>query len=624
MAMPSANKFAYLSKNVPRVLLGGAPARCVLVMTATLASYGLSLAVEHWADQHVDLMVLAVAVTVMLARHEIERPARWRALPFLTVPAAAAAASYVGQKMALGSGTGDALFALALGGCIAARRFGAAWAEAGALATLPFVAALVTPFTYLGTATRAGWSAAIGLGAVVMTGAAALTARRLGLAKAAPPRAAAAASRGILRPSDKMAIQMAAAVGAAFLAGRHFQADHWQWPVLTAFIVCSGNRGRGDVLLKGTQRAIGASIGTAAATLLANDFGAGDKTAVIVIFCILALAVWLRPASYAYWAACITAALALVYGYFGQGGISVLEHRLEGIAIGAALGIAVSWYLLPIRTTDVLRRRTAALLASVADLLTAIRDHPAGISGSYVRSIAVASAEIQRAARPVTARARLARALHKTDRLAGLPDAARKCQAPAGILVELTRRDPGLARHPAVAPAHAAALANVGLARKALISRTIPELREITGTDGTGPDDRALRALACLSEALKRIAEALCKEHARAMRHSPRSTALTPSSPCAAARPAAPGKPSASGRALRPAPRDQPHPQDDPGKIDARPWSCVRRVCDTNAGIPGVPGWRGNLEVLRLPEEPGWPRSRLRNWNASARSCTRG
>jgi hypothetical protein len=206
------------------------------------------------------------------------------------------------------------------------------------------------------------------------------------------------------------------------------------------------------------------------------------------------------------------------------GGISVLEHRLEGIAIGAALGAAVSWYLLPIRTTDVLRRRTATLLASVADLLTAIRDHPAGVSRSYVRSIAVASAEIQRAAQPVTARARLARALHKTDRLAGLPDAARKCQAPAGILVELTRRDPGLARHPAVAPAHAAALANVGPARKALISRTVPDLRQITGTNGTKPaDDRALRALACLSEALKRITEALCKEHARALRHSPRS-----------------------------------------------------------------------------------------------------
>ena len=127
-------------------------------------------------------------------------------------------------------------------------------------------------------------------------------------------------------------------------------------------------------------------------------------------------------------------------------------------------------------------------------------------------------------AQPVTARARLARTLHKTDRLAGLPDAARKCQAPAGILVELTRRDRGLARRPAVAPAHATVLANVGLARKALISRTIPELREITGTDGTGSaDDRALRALACLSEALKRVTEAPYEEHARAVRHSPRS-----------------------------------------------------------------------------------------------------
>jgi len=122
-------------------------------MAATLACYGVALAVEHWDHQHVDLVVLAVAITIMLARGEIERPSRWRLLALLLLPAAAAAASYVGQKMAWSDHVG-VLFAQALGACIAVRRFGPAWSKAGPIVTLPFVAALVTPFTPQGR--RAG------------------------------------------------------------------------------------------------------------------------------------------------------------------------------------------------------------------------------------------------------------------------------------------------------------------------------------------------------------------------------------------------------------------------------------------------------------------------------------
>jgi len=489
-------------------------ARCALVMAATLACYGVALAVEHWEHQHVDLVVLAVAITVMLARGEIERPPRWRWLVLLLFPAAAAAASYVGQKMARTDHVGDVLFALALGGCIAVRRFGPAWTKGGAIVTLPFVAALVTPFTPQGTVSRALWSAAIALAAAVLTGVTVAIARRLRLVPAAPePPAPAGRSPGRLRPSDKLAMQMAVAVGLAFIAGRHFHSEHWQWPVLTAFIVCSGNAGRGDVVLKGLQRALGAAVGTAGATMIADYFGAGDKTAVVIIFCILAIAVWLRPANYAYWAACVTAALALIYGYFGQGGTAVLEQRVEGIAIGAAIGIGVSWFLLPIRTVDVLRRRAAALLEALTDLLVVMRDRPAEVGRSQVRSVAVASAAIEGVAKPIAARARVAKALHIQDRLAALPVAAAACQAPARALVQLTRQDSGLAAYPDVAPAHAAVLANVGLVRQSLRSRVAPELCVIA--DGAGQAgsarDRALGALTSLSGALGHIAEAVSR-----------------------------------------------------------------------------------------------------------------
>ncbi len=509
-------KFAKLIKTLPagNLFEPAALARCALVMAATLACYAVALAAEHWEHQHVGLVVLAVALTVMLARAEIARPSRWRWLALLLFPAAAAAASDVGQKMARADHVGDVLFALALGSCIAVRRLGPGWSKAGAIVTLPFVTALVTPFTTQGTASRALWSAAIAFAAAVLTIATVAIARRLRLVAAAAAAPPAGRTRGRLRPSDRLAVQMAVAVGAAFVAGRHFHSDHWQWPVLTAFIVCSGNAGRGDVVLKGLQRAAGAAAGTAAATMLAGYFGAGNKTAVVIIFCILTIAVWLRPVNYAYWAVCITAALALIYGYFGQGGTTVMEQRLEGIAIGAAIGIGVSWFLLPIRTIDVLLRRAAVLLEVLTDLLAAIRDRPAAVGRSQVRSVAVAAAAVDGAAKPIAARAWVAKALRKDDRLAALPGAAAACRAPARALVELTRTDCGLAARPAVAPAHAAVLANVGLVRQSLVSRVAPDLHAVTegGAGSAGPaGDRAVRALASLSAAVGHIAEAVSR-----------------------------------------------------------------------------------------------------------------
>ncbi len=45
---------------------------------------------------------------------------------------------------------------------------------------------------------------------------------------------------------------------------------------LTAFIVCSGNRGRGDVAHRAAMRLAGAGAGTLAATALSGVFTPGD------------------------------------------------------------------------------------------------------------------------------------------------------------------------------------------------------------------------------------------------------------------------------------------------------------------------------------------------------------
>ncbi|MGW0883998.1 FUSC family protein [Streptomyces sp. NPDC002671] len=145
-----------------------------------------------------------------------------------------------------------------------------------------------------------------------------------------------------------MAVQMAAAVAAAFALGRVLYDDHWPWLVLTAYVVASGNRGRMDVLRKGVERLVGACVGTLLATGVA-EAGITGHAAVAVLMAVLTVALWLRPLNYAYWAAGMTTALSLLLGYFGQDAASLLPTRLAAIALGAVPSVAAAWWLLPVQ-----------------------------------------------------------------------------------------------------------------------------------------------------------------------------------------------------------------------------------------------------------------------------------
>jgi hypothetical protein len=171
------------------------------------------------------------------------------------------------------------------------------------------------------------------------------------------------------RASGRMAAQMAAALAGAFAAGHLLFPEHWPWVVLTAFIVCNGARGRGDALHKGILRALGATGGTLLATLVAGTFAPGDRGSIVLIFVVLGVAVWLRPRNYAYWAGGVTAALSLLYGYFGQTAMPLLWTRMEAILVGAVIGAASAWFVMPFRTRDLLRRRTSTTLALLTDVL---------------------------------------------------------------------------------------------------------------------------------------------------------------------------------------------------------------------------------------------------------------
>ena len=166
-----------------------------------------------------------------------------------------------------------------------------------------------------------------------------------------------------------MGLAVAAAFGAAWL----IDPDHLVWAPLTAYLVSAHNRGRGDVLWKGTQRLVGALAGAAVATGLVGAFGPADDRAIVAVFVVVALAAALRPFGYVWWAALVTAGLAFLYGYFGQGS-ELIARRLLGIAVGGVIALAAAWFVGPIKTTDVARRRIGAVQRALAQVADGRRD----------------------------------------------------------------------------------------------------------------------------------------------------------------------------------------------------------------------------------------------------------
>ncbi|MFJ9247120.1 FUSC family protein [Streptomyces sp. NPDC101776] len=326
-----------------------------LTMTAVLLCWGTALWLERTAGLHTDVLVLAVALTLTLASTQRTADTRRRLTALVLLPVTAGASIFVGRLIASHYTLGAAVYTAGMALAIWIRRYGPAATKAGTLLALPLVTLLVVPGPALPAKAQSGlltwgWSALVGALACGTVWLVQGLGDRFGPEPwRAEPTAGPPPRRSRLhpRPSTRMALQMATGIAAAFIVGRLFFDDHWPWVVLTAYVAASGNRGRTDVLRKGVERLAGATVGTLLATGVAAIGVTGD-TSVALMFAVLAVALWLRPLNYAYWAAGMTCALSLLLGYFGQDAPHLLPTRLEGIAVGAVLSVVSAWWLLPV------------------------------------------------------------------------------------------------------------------------------------------------------------------------------------------------------------------------------------------------------------------------------------
>jgi len=339
-------------------------------MVAVLGSFGTALALHDIVGFGTTLIVLSVVLAMTLGRIEGHGSWQSRGVRLGTLVVVAIAGRYVAEVLFHHEVLGGALLAIGLSAPILLRRLGPVASRLGALMALPFVAVLTTPAVAAPSAHDGWWAPVVAIVAYVWVVAATTAAHRLGLLQDAPPTAVRRRAGRVLDASARMAIQMLVSPGLGLVVGERACDPQGPWVVIRAYVVNSGNRGRGDVLTKSVLRVLGALVGTTAATLIAGHVTAGSRASVVAIFVVLAIGTWLRPHGYAYWAGCVTAVLALLYGYYGTGQGDQLDVRLLAIVVGGVIAVAVSWLLLPVRTRDVARRRTAEVLAAVQDVLT--------------------------------------------------------------------------------------------------------------------------------------------------------------------------------------------------------------------------------------------------------------
>jgi hypothetical protein len=414
------------------ILLASLREACVTLLAA-LATLACALAIQPGPGPG----VLAVVLCLSLSRSQLDRDRRGRLEAAIALPAVALVAVGVGMLLHRAPWLGAAVFVTGMFISIWLRRFGPMARRAGSLIALPFVALLTTP--YIPSTSPSAVPAAlipvlVALLALLWVSALHTLARRVGfLPPGREPETTVTPPRGesSLRPiaSTRMAIQMAVALTVSFVTGYIFFSDRWAWIVLTAFIVLSGNRGRLDVAYKSVLRVIGAAAGTLLALSLSVHIGSHDATTVAMILGAVFFGVWLRPLGYAWWALFVTLALALLQGFAGSSPTAILWPRLEEIVIGATIGVVTAWFVLPVRSTVVLRRRIGDALAALSEALDPAT--PARIPDHFVAATAGVEqlSPAFRASRLATKRMRR---VHPADWI----DALVACRLPALALIK--------------------------------------------------------------------------------------------------------------------------------------------------------------------------------------------
>jgi uncharacterized membrane protein YccC len=210
--------------------------------------------------------------------------------------------------------------------------------------------------------------------------------------------------------TTRQAIQVAVAGTLAILVGRELSADRYYWAVVAAFIMFTGTGTRAETFLKGFDRVLGTLFGLFASIWLASVTTGNLPATLAAIIVSMFLGFYLIRLSYAYMIFFITIAVGQLYAVLHEFSDALLVLRLEETGIGAAVGLLVALFVLPLSTRDTVRTARDNLLTSLAELLLVVADRldgtragePVAALDQLVRGLDNRFRQLEMVARPLT------------------------------------------------------------------------------------------------------------------------------------------------------------------------------------------------------------------------------
>jgi MFS family permease len=171
--------------------------------------------------------------------------------------------------------------------------------------------------------------------------------------------------------TTRQAIQVAVAGGLAIVLGRLLSEQRYYWAVLAAFIAFTGTATRSETFIKAGNRVVGTLVGLFASIWVANLTAGSTPLVLITIVLSMFLGFYLVKVSYAFMIFFITIMVGQLYSVLHEFSDALLLLRLEETAIGAAVGILVALFVVPVSTRDTARYARASLLTALSTLLDA-------------------------------------------------------------------------------------------------------------------------------------------------------------------------------------------------------------------------------------------------------------
>ncbi|MDQ0135187.1 hypothetical protein J2T08_003108 [Neorhizobium galegae] len=218
-------------------------------------------------------------------------------------------------------------------------------------------------------------------------------------------RAAPAPARidfSLKNPVMRSAVQITVASSLAMVFGLMLSRDRWFWAVLTAFLIFTNTKSRGDTAIRALQRSVGTLLGIATGLVLATLIGGYPLLAApIAVLCIF-LGFYCLQISYAGMTFFISIVLCLIYGMTGVLTLDLLQLRIEETLIGALAGTVVAFLVFPAPTRSTLDLALGRWFDGLRELLSAVKEGRIDFEIIAIsRKLDVAYREVTLAARPL-------------------------------------------------------------------------------------------------------------------------------------------------------------------------------------------------------------------------------